>query len=798
MTRFGVPANLKLFACLKAEDIAVTLSIAILWIIGAQIGFYFSLNQGFQTTLLWIPSGLALAGLLWRGNRAVPGLFLGAFTTSITQFYTLSPGAISSIAIIGSCAVILGGATTAYLMRRLTPTTPIWGSARDMLIGTACMAVGSAIPAFINTSLFDVLGLVPKGALHGAIGIYWLGEFSGMAIFTAPLFLALSRVSKGNVASTSPTKITSPTILLGVFAASALSIFAWLKVNEGDALTRSLQRDATIAANSLTRALETAGRDLESVRALVYAHDRLYKSEFLRFSEAEFGSRGFYPGAQALSWAPKVLQPLEWERGMRAAGEKENILFEVDVDGNRVRVGGRKDYFPVELIYPLSDVNRKALGFDLGSESNRRKALERARDTGLTSMMAPIYLVQSDERVVAMLMCIPIYSLDTNPKSSSERAEHLAGFATGVFYIGGIFDAAIPQFEGNISLSLFDLSLPDSEQWYHSYSNATSGALEGGKTRPVVSELRAQYYGESMVHFAGHRWLIIATPGVGFISSFSAGLPWGALLLILILGLGISSILIERIAARKRIEMEQIKTVSALAEANAANESKSYFMAAASHDIKQPLYALGILTDTLLMSDLKKDMRPVIENVSKSVKEMSLHFDTLMDMGRFQDGSFEVNLGEFAMDELARRIDLEVAPLCKEKNLRWHLDLGDYAVISDPELLLRLLRNLLINAVSYTVQGDVSCIARPTEKTIEICIYDTGPGLSKEQQFLIGRTNQATRQDVVDSSETQLGFSIVNRISRALELTIEVNTSTAIGTQFRFELQRSSTARDNS
>ncbi|WP_279248221.1 CHASE domain-containing protein [Candidatus Marimicrobium litorale] len=789
---------MKLCVRLKAEDIAVTLCIALLWIVGAQLGFYVALNQGFQTTLLWIPSGLALAGLLWRGNRAVPGLFLGAFTTSVVQFYMLSPGAISAIAIIASCAVILGGATTAYLMRLLTPTAPIWGSARDMLIGTACMAVGSAIPAFINTSLFDAVGLVPEDAVHSAIGIYWLGEFGGMVVFTAPLFIVFKMAAKGNIALTSPAKITSPTILLAVFTASALSIFAWLKVNEGEALTRSLQRDASIAANSLTRALEAAGRDLESIRALVYAHDRLYKSEFLRFSETEFGSRGLYPGAQALSWAPKVINPPEWERGMRAAGEKESILFEVGVDGGRVRVGNRDEYFPVELIYPPSDVNNRALGFDLGSERNRRKALERARDTGLTSMMAPIYLVQSDKRMAAMLMCLPIYSLGTNPESSSERAEHLTGFATGVFYIGSVFDAAIPQFEASITLSLFDLSLPNSEQWYHSYSNATSGALKSGEPRPVASELRAHFYGESLVRFAGHRWLVIATPSSSFISSFSTGVPWSALLLILTLGLGLSSILIERIAARKRIEMEQIKTVSALAEANAANESKSYFMAAASHDIKQPLYALGILTDTLLMSDLKKEMRPVIENVSKSVKEMSLHFDTLMDMGRFQDGSFEVNLGEFVMDELARRIDLEVAPLCNEKNLRWHLDLGDYAVISDPELLLRLLRNLLINAVSYTVQGDVSCIARATEKTIEICIYDTGPGLSKEQQFLIGQTNTASRQNVIDSSEMQLGFSIVNRISRALELTIEVNTSATIGTQFRFELQRSLTSGDNS
>ncbi len=124
--------------------------------------------------------------------------------------------------------------------------------------------------------------------------------------------------------------------------------------------------------------------------------------------------------------------------------------------------------------------------------------------------------------------------------------------------------------------------------------------------------------------------------------------------------------------------------------------------------------------------------------------------------------------------------------------------MGDYAVISDPELLLRLLRNLLINAVSYTKQGDVSCIARPLEDKIEVCIHDTGPGLTQEQRFLIGQKKSLHRQDVMNSSEMQLGFSIVNRISRALELMIEVETSSAIGTKFRFELKRALKPRKNS
>jgi len=257
---------------------------------------------------------------------------------------------------------------------------------------------------------------------------------------------------------------------------------------------------------------------------------------------------------------------------------------------------------------------------------------------------------------------------------------------------------------------------------------------------------------------------------------------------VLTIGFGLSSIMIERVTAQKNLREEQSRTEEALHEARAANEAKSYFMAAASHDIKQPLYALGILADTLLMSNPPENTKPIIKSLRKSIKEMSQHFDTLMDVGRFQDGSFEVKASSFALGELARRIALEIGPLCREKGLRWTIEFDDIELRSDPELLLRLMRNLLINAVRYTEQGGVSCTARRQGNGVEFRIADTGPGLTPDQQELVYSEVVQIRPDVIHTSAFGLGLSIVNRISRALDLGLTVDSRAGHGTTFTFRV----------
>ena len=246
---------------------------------------------------------------------------------------------------------------------------------------------------------------------------------------------------------------------------------------------------------------------------------------------------------------------------------------------------------------------------------------------------------------------------------------------------------------------------------------------------PTLASLGRRANGTALINFADHTWRLVAAPGPTYIADQRTWIPWRALALLLALGLIMSWILLQRMLAYRRIDVEHRQTEQALAMAQAANDSKAFFMAAAGHDIKQPLFALGILADTLLLSDPAASTVPLLKRLRNSIDQMSRHFDTLMDVGKFQNDSFDVNRTRFGLGEFSERIDLEIAPLCASKGLVWKLDMDDVTVFTDPELLLRLFRNLLTNAVQYTDSGEVCCSAKAHGDIVEFLISDTGIGI---------------------------------------------------------------------
>ncbi len=244
----------------------------------------------------------------------------------------------------------------------------------------------------------------------------------------------------------------------------------------------------------------------------------------------------------------------------------------------------------------------------------------------------------------------------------------------------------------------------------------------------------------------------------------------------------------EKDAALIRVEAERQNTQNALRQAQAANDAKAYFMAAASHDIKQPLQALGLLTDTLLMSNLPPSSVPVLQSQRDSITLMTAHFDALMDMGRFESGHFQLTLSRFHLADFASCLDREIAPLCAAHDLAWQLDMDNVLVSTDEALLLRLMRNLLTNAVRYTDSGAVSCRAKAADAWVEFEITDTGCGIAAEDQEVVFNEFVRLANNGVRSNGAGLGLSIVKKISQALELELQMSSSPGVGTRFTFRL----------
>jgi len=222
----------------------------------------------------------------------------------------------------------------------------------------------------------------------------------------------------------------------------------------------------------------------------------------------------------------------------------------------------------------------------------------------------------------------------------------------------------------------------------------------------------------------------------------------------------------------------------ARAQAEEANLSKTHFLAAASHDILQPLNAARLYVTSLVERHGQGDDNRLITNLDASLEAVEEILGALLDISRLDAGAMKPELGVFRIDELLRQIEVEFAPLAREKGLKLTFLPCSLAVRSDRRLLGRLVQNLVSNAVKYTTAGRVlvGCRRRGCKLTIDV--YDTGIGIPAGKQRTIFREFQRLDQGAKVARGLGLGLSIVERIARVLDHRIEMASALGRGSRF--------------
>lgn len=765
--------------------IFISFGIALAYVLAAQLGYLVSL-PGYTVTLFWPASGVALAAVLIFGRKAVPGIAVGTLVTNLWAHQADPLVAMLVIGVMTSVASTLAALIAGGALRRMAPDAPGFVTAGKIFKGSIIMAGGCALAATGGVGSLYLFDQVPDAMLGITWTMWWVGDYCGMIAYGPVIWLVtlFFRLPQG---AWKDNPIFAAAVLNSLVAILALVTFSSMWRSEIADMSKHLTREAAVVAGNLSNVLHSTQHDMSSIGAFMYASEDVTATGFQRYVDAHVVSRHHNPPAQAVGWAPRVTDPLAWNASMENDVSSGVQLYEMGPFGQHVPVTPRQEYFPVQYIQPLEG-NQSAIGFDLVSEARRRKGLEAARDSGQIAMVAPIFLVQSPNRGHAMLVCLPVYRPGAVLDSIDARRANLVGFASGVYLLSVLFESAVPEYGTDIDLRLIDESQPTSPQVYYTKVSSHRASKELAELTPKDTGLAEIPQGSTRISFAGHSWLVLATPGPDFIQSQRTWLPWIVLMSLLAFGLGATCFLVERLSVLHAVTIERRKTEQALLKAQAANKSKEYFMVAAAHDIKQPLYALGIIVESLLMTDLPKPTASVVRSLRQSIKQMSQHFDALMDIGRFHGDSFDVNPTHFRLSQLADRIDQEISSLCAEKGLGWRLDMDDVLVYTDEELLLRLFRNLLVNAVANTASGEVCCFGKREGDVVKFLVSDTGTGMNeREQKVVIDQFSQPNKDNFV-STGMGLGLSIVANINRALGLGLQLSSVPLEGTQFRFRL----------
>jgi signal transduction histidine kinase/CheY-like chemotaxis protein len=216
-----------------------------------------------------------------------------------------------------------------------------------------------------------------------------------------------------------------------------------------------------------------------------------------------------------------------------------------------------------------------------------------------------------------------------------------------------------------------------------------------------------------------------------------------------------------------------------------ANQAKSRFLAAASHDLRQPLHALGLFVAQLRAHMSTGERNRVIERIEASLAAMSELFNSLLDISKLDAGVMGKDVSEFPIARLLTRIEATFAEAARQKGLSLRVVACDAWVRTDFILLERILFNLVSNAVRYTSRGGlvVGCRRRGAQLRIEV--WDTGVGIPPDQRRnIFGEFYRLGESDRDRQAGLGLGLAIVDRLCRLLDHPIALTSISGRGSRF--------------
>lgn len=245
----------------------------------------------------------------------------------------------------------------------------------------------------------------------------------------------------------------------------------------------------------------------------------------------------------------------------------------------------------------------------------------------------------------------------------------------------------------------------------------------------------------------------------------------------------------ERTTELTRLNAELAR---AKAEAEEANISKTRVLAAASHDISQPLNAARLYVTSLVERRRSGEDAELIANIDASLEGVEEIFGALLDMSRLDSGAMKPELTNLRIQDVLNPLEVEFAPLAREKGLRLVVMPCALTVRSDRRLLRRVIQNLVSNAVKYTPRGRVVVGCRRRGADLRIDIYDTGIGIPQSKRRAIFREFHRLDEGARVARGLGLGLSIVERIARVLDHEVDVVSAPKQGSHFSVTVPLSS------
>jgi Na+/proline symporter/signal transduction histidine kinase/CheY-like chemotaxis protein/PAS domain-containing protein len=279
-------------------------------------------------------------------------------------------------------------------------------------------------------------------------------------------------------------------------------------------------------------------------------------------------------------------------------------------------------------------------------------------------------------------------------------------------------------------------------------------------------------------------------PGGGYLTTFSDITPYKHVER----ALREANETLEQRVTRRTAELEQalVAEQRAVHQAESANQSRTRFLAAASHDLLQPLNAARLFTSALRHQPLDAESGRLAERIDTAFKAAEDLLDALLEASRLEAGKYQVDVSSFAVSELIEPLKHQFGVLATTRNLKLRFVTTRVWVQSDAQLLRRILQNFISNALRYTKSGGVVLGVRRAGANVRIEVWDSGPGIAEEQQKTVfDEFRRGTHASPWGEKGLGLGLAICERMARMLDHRLIVRSRPDHGSVFAIEVPRS-------